>query len=192
MIYNIIVCGVGGQGTLLASNLIAECALRAGFDVKKSEVHGMAQRGGSVVSHVRFGSMIYSPLVRKGEVDYILAFEQLEGLRWAEYIKPNGLVILNNQKIMPMSVTVGNSKYPENIKEIIESLPAKVLEVPALDIALEIGNPKCVNVVLLGVLAKKLRVIEKSIWDDVILEKIPSKYLEINQTAFERGWNFEN
>ena len=105
MAKNILLCGVGGQGTLLASNLLAECAMESGFDVKKSEIHGMAQRGGSVVSHVRFGERIDSPMIRKGECDILLAFEELEALRWSEYLKPGGLIISNAQKILPMSVS---------------------------------------------------------------------------------------
>ncbi len=119
MTTNILLCGVGGQGTLLASNLIADCAMKAGFDVKKSEIHGMAQRGGSVVSHVRFGDKIASPIIRKGEADIVLSFEELEALRWAEYLKPDGIVITNSQKILPMYVSSGSEKYPENIPDIL-------------------------------------------------------------------------
>src|SRR5574344_2973584 len=121
MTTNILLCGVGGQGTLLASNLLAECAMEAGFDVKKSEIHGMAQRGGSVVSHVRFGEKIDSPIIRKGECDILLSFEELESIRWAEYLKKDGLIITNSQHILPMSVSAGNAVYPKNIQEILSS-----------------------------------------------------------------------
>lgn len=189
MITNILLCGVGGQGTLLASNLLAECAMRAGFDVKKSEVHGMAQRGGSVVSHVRFGPAIHAPLIRQGEADILLAFEELEALRWAEYLKPNGLVLVNRQRILPMSVSAGSSVYPADIISLLEKLPARVRAVPALDIAKELGNQKCVNVVLLGVLARQLPAIDRPTWDAALRERIPAKLLDLNVKAFERGWN---
>ncbi len=189
MITNILLCGVGGQGTLLASNLLAECAMRAGFDVKKSEVHGMAQRGGSVVSHVRFGPAIHAPLIRQGEADILLAFEELEALRWSEYLKPNGLVLVNRQRILPMSVSAGSSVYPSEILGLLEKLPAKVRSVPALDIARELGNQKCVNVVLLGVLARQLPAIDRPTWDAALKERIPAKLLELNVKAFNRGWN---
>ncbi|RCK81318.1 MAG: Indolepyruvate oxidoreductase subunit IorB [Candidatus Ozemobacter sibiricus] len=189
MITNILLCGVGGQGTLLASNLLAECTMRAGFDVKKSEVHGMAQRGGSVVSHVRFGPAIHAPLIRQGEADILLAFEELEALRWAEYLKPNGLVLVNRQRILPMSVSAGSSVYPTEIISLLEKLPARVRAVPALDIAKELGNQKCVNVVLLGVLARQLPAIDRPTWDAALRERIPAKLLDLNVKAFERGWN---
>ena len=148
MTTNILLCGVGGQGTLLASNLIAECAMAAGFDVKKSEIHGMAQRGGSVVSHVRFGENIASPIIRKGEADIVLSFEQLEAIRWAEYLKPDGIIITNSQKILPMSVSAGNEKYPENIPDILSQSSIQTVCVDAIGTASKLGNQKCLNVVL--------------------------------------------
>ncbi len=189
MITNILLCGVGGQGTLLASNLLAECAMRGGFDVKKSEVHGMAQRGGSVVSHVRFGPAIHSPLIRKGEADILLSFEELEALRWSELLKPRGLVLVNRQRILPMSVSAGSAVYPADVFTLLEKLPAQVQVVPALDIARELGNPKCVNIVLLGVLARRLTGIKRETWDAGLRERIPAKLLDLNLKAFERGWN---
>lgn len=189
MTNNILLCGVGGQGTLLASNLLAECAMEAGFDVKKSEIHGMAQRGGSVVSHVRFGEHICSPIIRKGECDILLAFEELEALRWSEFLKPGGLVIANAQNILPMSVSAGNEKYPENITEKLSKQSIQVVSVDAIGKARELGNIKCLNVVLLGVLARRLANINAEIWPEMIKEKVPHKLQELNLKAFETGWN---
>jgi len=188
MTTNILLCGVGGQGTLLAGNLISECAMVAGFDVKKSEVHGMAQRGGSVVSHVRFGKVVHSPLIRKGEGDILLAFEQLEALRWAEFIKPKGTIIVGTQKILPMTVSAGNAVYPGDIITTLEKMSFHVTAVDALETAKGLGNAKCVNVVLLGLLANQLGKIEKEIWLEVLEDKIPQKLLELNMKAFEAGW----
>ncbi len=191
MTTNILLCGVGGQGTLLASNLIAECAMAAGFDVKKSEIHGMAQRGGSVVSHVRFGESIASPIIRKGEADIVLSFEELEAIRWAEYLKPDGIVITNSQKILPMSVSAGNDVYPENIPEILSKSSIQNICVDAAGKAVALGNQKCLNVILLGVLAKKLTMIEPKLWKEVISNKFankPAKVSELNMKAFEAGW----
>lgn len=186
---NILLCGVGGQGTLLASNLIAECSMEAGFDVKKSEIHGMAQRGGSVVSHVRFGENIASPIIRKGEADIILSFEELEAIRWAEFLKPKGLIITNSQKILPMSVSAGDETYPENIAEIFMNSSIQSIFVDAIGKATELGNQKCLNVVLLGVLAKKLSMIDSKLWAEMIRKKLPPKLQELNIKAFEAGWN---
>ncbi len=189
MTTNILLCGVGGQGTLLASNLLAESAMEAGFDVKKSEIHGMAQRGGSVVSHVRFGDKIAAPVIRKGECDILLAFEELEALRWSEFLKPGGLVISNAQNILPMSVSAGKDKYPEKITEKLGALDIEVISVDAMGKAREIGNQKCLNVVLLGVLARKIPAIEKKIWAELIDRRIPQKLKELNLKAFNAGWN---
>ncbi len=185
---NILLCGVGGQGTLLASNLIADCAMKAGFDVKKSEIHGMAQRGGSVVSHVRFGESIASPIIRKGEADIVLSFEELEAIRWAEFLKPDGIVITNSQKILPMSVSAGSEKYPENIPEILSRSSIANICVDAIGKAIELGNQKCLNVVLLGVLAHKLPMIDSILWKESIKEKVPQKLLDLNLKAFDAGW----
>ncbi len=179
---NILLCGVGGQGTLLASNLIADCAMKAGFDVKKSEIHGMAQRGGSVVSHVRFGENIASPIIRKGEADIILSFEELEAIRWAEFLKPDGIVITNAQKILPMSVSAGSEKYPENIPEILSQSSIANICVDAIGKATELGNQKCLNVV------HKLTMIDPKLWVESIKEKVPQKLLDLNLKAFEAGW----
>ncbi len=185
---NVLLCGVGGQGTLLAGNIIAEAAMRKGLDVKKSEVHGMAQRGGSVVSHVRFGKKVESPLIRKGECDILLSFEQLESLRWSEFLKPGGTILSNSQRILPMSVSAGSSVYPDGIFEHLKKIPAEVAVVDGIGIATGLGNPKCVNVVLLGALAKRLEMIEKDLWKEVIVSRLPPKLHELNLKAFEAGW----
>lgn len=189
MTTNILLCGVGGQGILLASNLLAECAMEAGFDVKKSEIHGMAQRGGSVVSHVRFGEKILAPVIRKGECDILLAFEELEALRWSEYLRPSGIVISNAQTIIPMSVSAGNAVYPQNITEKLSKLSIEVFSVDGIGKAKELGNQKCLNVILLGILARKLGKINKEIWLDIIGKKFPAKLVELNRKAFNVGWN---
>jgi indolepyruvate ferredoxin oxidoreductase, beta subunit len=189
MTTNILLCGVGGQGTLLASNLLAECAMEAGFDVKKSEIHGMAQRGGSVVSHVRFGEKINSPIIRKGECDILLSFEELESIRWAEYLKKDGLIITNSQHILPMSVSAGNAVYPKNIQEILSSKSLQTIAVDAIGKAKELGNQKCLNVVLVGLLAKRLTMIDEKIWPEMIKRMLPEKLQKLNLEAFKAGWN---
>jgi indolepyruvate ferredoxin oxidoreductase beta subunit len=189
MTTNILLCGVGGQGTLLASNLLAESAMENGFDVKKSEIHGMAQRGGSVVSHVRYGDKIASPIIRKGECDILLAFEELEALRWSEFLRPDGLIISNAQNILPMSVSAGNSTYPAKINEKLGQLSVEVISVDAIGKAKELGNQKCLNVVLLGVLARKLEGMKEEVWVEQIEKRVPPKFLELNKKAFEAGWN---
>ncbi len=192
MISNILLCGVGGQGTLLASNVLAEAAMESGFDVKKSEVHGMAQRGGSVVSHVRFGDKVHSPLIRKGECDLLISFETLEALRWSEFLRPGGLVIMNTQKILPMSVSAGTSIYPDGIGELLEKLPASVVAVDGIGNAQKLGNAKCLNVVMLGVLARKLSGIKETVWKEVLAKRLPAKILDLNMKAFDAGWNLSS
>ncbi len=189
MTTNILLCGVGGQGTLLASNLLAACAMEAGFDVKKSEIHGMAQRGGSVVSHVRFGEKINSPIIRKGQCDILLSFEELESIRWAEFLKKDGVIITNSQHILPMSVSAGNSVYPQNIQEILAGKSINTIAVDAIGEAKKLGNQRCLNVVLLGLLAKRLPIIDKEIWPAMINRMLPERLQELNQNAFKVGWN---
>lgn len=184
---NIMIVGVGGQGTLLASKILGNVAMKKNYDVKVSEVHGMAQRGGSVVTYVKFGEKVYSPIIEKGEADIILAFEELEGLRWLEYLKPGGKIILNRQVINPMPVIIGKAKYPENIAGRIKDAVKNTVFVEALPIAKECGNSKAVNVVLLGVLARSTEV-DKDIWIDAIREVVPQKLLDINIKAFEAGY----
>lgn len=185
---NILIVGVGGQGTLLASRLLGSALLSEGFDVKVSEVHGMSQRGGSVVTYVRFGDSIASPVIEKGEADLIIAFEQLEAARWLSYLKTGGKMIVNTQRIDPMPVITGMSKYPENIIENIKAKGANVIAVDALNLAVKAGSPKAVNVVLIGVLAKNMDF-DKQVWLKAIEETVPARYLELNKKAFELGYN---
>ncbi len=182
---NVIICGTGGQGILLASEVLCSAARSAGNDVKKSEVHGMAQRGGSVSSHVRFGDKIYSPLVEKGFADLILAMEKMEGLRWASYLAPKGKLVACDLRINPMTVNTGLAEYPDiDAIMIEEKLPVSL--VPAVEIAEELGNMKVVNVVLIGAISTHLPI-DLEHWHKAVKEQVPSKFLEINLEAFRRG-----
>ena len=181
---------VGGQGTLLASRILGDVALKKSYDVKVSEVHGMSQRGGSVVTYVKIGDKIHSPLIEKGEADIIISFEQLESMRWAEYLKCGGKFIINEQKIDPMPVIIGKAKYPEKIIEKIKENCKETIVVDALSIAKKCGNIKTVNTVLLGVLAKSTQI-EKDVWLEALKETVPSKFLDVNIKAFEEGYALE-
>jgi len=185
---NILIVGVGGQGTLLASRIIGNVALKKNCAVKVSEVHGMSQRGGSVVAYVKMGQKVCSPLVEKGEADVILAFEQLEALRWLGYLKNGGKIIINEQKINPMPVIIGKAKYPDGIINRIKKTYSNVVSANALQIARESGSIKAVNLVLLGILAKSISI-EKELWLDTIKETVPQKFLEVNIKAFEAGYS---
>lgn len=189
MANNIMFVGVGGQGTLLASRIIGNVLLDLNFDVKVSEVHGMSQRGGSVVTYVKYGDKVNSPLIEKGEADVIVAFEQLEALRWLSFLKIGGNFIVSTQKIDPMPVITGAAKYPENIIEKLKNAGAKISDIDALDLAKKAGSAKAVNVVLIGVLAKYLNV-NKDLWLKALNETVPSKFLDLNIKAFELGYNY--
>ena len=184
---SIMIVGVGGQGTLLASKLLGNVLISAGYDVKLSEVHGMSQRGGSVVTYVRYGDRVYSPIVDQGEADYILSFEILESARWISYLKKGGKLITNTQKTWPMPVITGAAAYPENIVEKLSAM-ADVQAVDALKLAEEAGSPKAVNVVLIGVLSRMMDIPEAA-WQKAIGETVPPKFLELNQRAFMLGRN---
>ncbi len=183
---NIMIVGVGGQGSLLASRLLGNVLLNEGFDVKVSEVHGMSQRGGSVVTYVRFGEKVYSPVIDKGQADYIISFEKLEAARWMSYLKKDGKIIVNTQEIDPMPVIVGAANYPEQIIEQMEQLGVCVIPIDAFHLAEQAGSVKAVNLVLMGVLSKYLQF-EPEVWEKAILECIPEKFLELNQKAFALG-----
>lgn len=187
---NILIVGVGGQGTLLASRILGNVALKMNYDVKVSEVHGMSQRGGSVVTYVKLGEKVYSPLIEKGEADIVLAFEELEALRCIDHLSKDGKMIVNEQQIDPMPVIIGKAKYPENI---LENLRAnhKIYSLDALKIARECGSIKAVNIVLIGVLAK-LTGIDKEKFVEAIHEVVPAKFLELNLKAFEEGFKYHN
>jgi len=185
---NILIVGVGGQGTILASRILSGVIQKIGLDVKVSEIHGMSQRGGSVVTQVRYGKEVASPIIPLGQADIILAFEKLEALRWLPYLKADGGIIVNDQRIDPMPVVIGAAAYPEDVITYIQSKFAKVIVIDALDIALKAGNGKAVNVVLLGLLAKNLDI-AKEIWLEVLQETVPAKHLANNIKAFEAGYN---
>ncbi len=188
--YNVIVSGVGGQGIILASELLSLAAMEAGYDVKKSEVHGMSQRGGDVVSHVRFSEKVYSPLIEQGTCDVILAFEKAEALRYLHYLKPkDGIVIMNNLEIIPLPVTAGEDTYPENIENTIKKY-ANLVVVDAIDMANNLGNPRVANTIMLGV-ASKFFDISEDVWIRVITNRVPKKTIEINKKAFELGRNLK-
>lgn len=188
MTKNIIIAGVGGQGTLLASKLMGKVFSELGYDVKVSEVHGMSQRGGAVVTYVRFGEKVWSSLIEEGEADIILSFEQLEMARWLPYAKPDGVLITNTQKIDPMSVITGVAEYPEDVIEKVRGLGMKVVDVDAFELAMQAGSVRCVNLVLLGVCAKYLHI-EKEVWETAIKETVPAKTIEMNINAFNLGYN---
>lgn len=183
---NIMIVGVGGQGTLLASRIIGNAIMQKGYDVKVSEVHGMSQRGGSVVTYVRYGEKIYSPIVDEGEADFILSFEKLEAARWLSYLKKGGKIITSSQEIDPMPVITGAAKYPEELIQKIKTQGIDILEIDALTLAAKAGSSKAINVVLMGVLSQFLEFSD-DIWQAAIEECVPSKFLEINQKAFELG-----
>ncbi|HEY9187136.1 MAG TPA: indolepyruvate oxidoreductase subunit beta [Bacteroidota bacterium] len=183
---NILICGVGGQGILLAGELLGDVALRSGYDVKKSEIHGMAQRGGSVVSHIRFGEKIYSPIIKKGDADFIFSFERMETLRYLNYLKPDGAIIVNNQKISPTNISIKSSSYPEDIESICKTKCKTFKSVDAISIAEQIGNIKTTNTVMIGVLSSFLDF-DLKLWDETFHKLIPKKHLDINLKAFNMG-----
>lgn len=184
---NIMIVGVGGQGTLLASKLLGYVLLHRGYDVKVSEVHGMSQRGGSVVTYVRYGEKVYSPVIDKGEADLILSFEQLEAARWLEYLKPDGQIITNTQKMDPMPVITGAAEYPDRLIEKMRAAGAKVDAEDFLALAMEAGSSKAVNIALLGRLSTYFPDIPEEDWQNAIVANVPPKFLELNRKAFALG-----
>ena len=185
---NIMIVGVGGQGTLLASKLLGRLLLTKGYDVKVSEVHGMSQRGGSVVTYVRYGEKVYSPVVDKGEADVIISFEMLEAARWVEYLKKGGTIVTNTQQINPMPVIIGAAEYPQNLAEKIAEKGINIEAFDALSLAEEAGTSKAVNLVLLGRISKYFDFTDEE-WMDAIEKSVPAKFLELNKKAFELGKN---
>jgi len=185
---SVLFVGVGGQGTILASKILTEGLLMSGYDVKMSEVHGMAQRGGSVTTQVRFGEKVYSPLIEKGKVDVIVSFEKSEAARYLPYLKKDGYVVINDYEIHPVPVLTGKEKYPENVNERLTDLVGKTVIIKAAEIAENLGNIKAQNVVLLGALIKVLKL-EEINWNEVISAIVPSKAIELNKKAFEAGMN---
>ena len=185
---NIMIVGVGGQGSLLASKLLGRLLLTRGYDIKVSEVHGMSQRGGSVVTYVRFGDKVYSPVIDKGEADYIVSFELLEAARWTEYLKPNGKIIVNTQQINPMPVIIGAAEYPENLVQKMRDSGLNVDAFDALSLAEQAGSAKAVNIVLMGHLSKNFDFTQEE-WMEAIEQSVPAKFLELNKKAFTLGAN---
>jgi indolepyruvate ferredoxin oxidoreductase beta subunit len=185
----IMIVGVGGQGTLLASRILGHVALSGGADVKVSEVHGMSQRGGSVVTYVKMGPKVYSPVIEKNEADILLCFEELEALRWIEYARKDATIIINRQRIDPMPVITGKAKYPEGIAETISKRFSNTLIVPALDLAEKCGNIKSVNVVMIGVLARKTDIPEE-VWLEAIKKSVKPQFVESNLKAFKEGYQY--
>jgi indolepyruvate ferredoxin oxidoreductase beta subunit len=183
---NILFCGVGGQGILLASELTAEALLAQGFDVKKSEVHGMAQRGGSVEAHLRYGGKVYSPLIEPAGADLLLAFEIMESLRYLPYLHKKSKVIVNTQRIMPPAVATGKTTYPENVLEELVGRGLTVLPVDGFEIAREAGNVKAANVALVGALSTLLPIPEK-VFLAAIEKRVPERFLEVNLKVFKAG-----
>ena len=186
MTKNVMIVGVGGQGTLLTSRIIGKAALAAGLDVKISEVHGMAQRGGSVVTFVRFGEKVREPVVEEGDADVIIAFERLEALRYAHFLKKDGVLVVNDCRIDPMTVVIGAAEYPENIIETLEK-EHTVYTIDGQKKALELGNSKVLNSVVLGFASKSIGF-DKDEWLKVIESTVPPKTIEINKSAFVKGY----
>ena len=185
---NVLIVGVGGQGTLLASKLLGNAMFNSGYDVKVSEVHGMSQRGGSVVTYVRFGPKVYSPVIERGSADIIVSFEKMEAARFLPYLKKGGNIIVNSQRIDPMPVITGSCKYPEDILDKIRERGISIIEVDALKYAKEAGSVKSVNVVLMGCLAKILGV-QKDIWIEAITDSVSKDFIKLNINAFILGYN---
>ena len=184
---SIMIVGVGGQGTLLASRILGSVIQGAGQDVKVSEVHGMSQRGGSVVTYIKYGEKVYSPVIEKGQADIIVSFEQLEAARWLSYLKNGGTIITNTQKISPMPVITGAAEYPDGLIDKIKDKGINVISVDALSAAEQAGSAKAVNVALMGVLSKVLDGFDEAAWENAVVECVPAKVTEINKKAFGLG-----
>ncbi len=183
---NIMIVGVGGQGTLLTSRILGGITVAAGYDVKLSEVHGMAQRGGSVVTFVRYGEQVAEPIVEEGQADVLIAFEKLEALRYAHFLKKDGVIVVNDQRIDPITVVTGMAQYPEQIIETLEK-EHNVLKVKAMEEAIKLGNSKVFNIIVLGVAAKHMDF-SKEAWLEVIEKTVPPKTVELNKKAFLLGY----
>ncbi len=184
----IVICGVGGQGSLLASKLLGKVLVNEGYDIKVSEVHGMSQRGGSVITYVRYGDKVYSPVVQTGEAEFVISFERIEAARYAHLLKKGGIIITNTQRIDPMPVIIGAAEYPENI---LDELTAKGVQIEAMDalaLAEQAGSSKAVNIVLMGQLAKHFHI-DYDKWITAIEQTVKPQFVEMNKKAFELGYN---
>ena len=185
-IISVLFAGVGGQGIILASSILAKCAFNKGLMVKQSELHGMAQRGGSVISHVRFGKEVHSPLIPRGKADFIVALEELEGLRYNFYLKPGGVMILNKRKVVPPTADPLKSPYPEDVLKRLEDAGFRVMEIDAIEIANGLGNPKVENVIIVGALSSYLEF-PLDTWESAVRDAVPRKTVELNMEAFRKG-----
>jgi len=185
---NLLVTGAGGQGIILASDIIGETAIAAGYDVKKTDTIGMAQRGGSVLNHMRIARQVWSPLIRQGEADLLLALEKLEAARWASYLKPGGIAIVNNFALPPLSVSLGNARYPgdDEIKDILKQTTDQIFFIDGTERAKELGNIRTLNIFMLGS-ASRFMPFPVGIWKKSIASRLPEKVRQINLTAFDRG-----
>lgn len=188
MTKNILLVGVGGQGTILTSKILSRGLMEKGFEVKMSEIHGMSQRGGTVTTQIRFGEKVYSPVVEKGTADIIVAFEKCEALRCLDSLKEEGILVVNDYEIQPVTVTIGAAEYPTELVENYKEAVAHTYVLDAFGIAQKLGNPKVMNIVLLGVLVKML-ALEEIDWKTLIQEEVPPKAVELNFKAFEEGYS---
>jgi indolepyruvate ferredoxin oxidoreductase beta subunit len=186
--FDLLMVGVGGQGTILASDILGDVALAAGYDVKKTDTLGMAQRGGSVISQVRMAEKVWSPLVEEGEVDIFLAFEKLEGVRWAHFLKPGGLAIINNHANPPLSVSLGVNRYPtdKEVQDILQKRTEKICFIDGTARAQKLGDIRTLNLLMLGCVSSRLSI-DLAVWQDCISKRLPSKLLQMNLKAFEQG-----
>lgn len=187
----IILVGVGGQGTILAAKVLSQVALNMKMDVKMSEIHGMAQRGGSVVTQIKIGDKIYSPLIENGEADDIISFEKLEAQRYLPLLKPQGSIVYNDLEISPMPVVTGKAKYPADIEQALLQFTPHVKKITATQLALELGNLRVMNIILMGTVAATWTETPKDVWLDALKTVIPPKYLDLNLKAFEIGYQFQ-
>jgi indolepyruvate ferredoxin oxidoreductase, beta subunit len=189
---NFLITGVGGQGSLLMSNVLSEVGVRLGHDVKKNEVHGMSQRGGSVTSHVRWGDQVRSPVIGEGEVDVLLALEKLEGLRYLNMLRPNARVLMGDFRIDPLSVSAGADQYPDDgeVVHVLSQVTKDYHFAPTIEIADKLGNSRVHNIVLLGALSAQMQEIPQEVWLEVIAERVPPKHVELNRAAFLAGAAF--
>ena len=186
---NVLITGVGGQGTILAGKILAKCALDSGFDVKANELHGMAQRGGSVICHVRFGDKVFSPMIPTGEADFMVAMEALEAMRYLSHMKKGASIVMNKRSIMPAGLENNSETYPKDIEKKIKEMNFKITALDAQKIAQECGSIKIENIVLLGVLSKQLPI-KEDIWTSVIKQAVPIKTIEMNLAAFAKGSSY--
>ncbi len=190
MTKSILLVGVGGQGTILAGKLLTNGLMAAGFDVKMSEIHGMSQRGGSVSSHVRYGEKVYSPVIELGGADVLVSFEKMEALRWLEYLKPDGQIIVNDFAIPSLPMLIGKAKYPEGVLETIKQKVENNVIIDAMSIAKELGNTKVMNIVLLGILIRAMSL-ESIDWESIIKSDVKSQFVDINIKALQWGMRSE-